>query len=171
MIQIRRSAIVRHSCVRMFDLVNDVEAYPRRFNWCAGAQVLAREADALTARLDLRLGRMTQSFSTRNTLEAPHSIAMQLVAGPFRALHGAWTFTALGAKPPAPDALGLIPGQTEKDDLLRPAAATLPVGCKIALALDFDYSGLMSPVLRAGFQKLADRMVDEFCREADRAHA
>jgi len=26
-------------------------------------------------------------------------------------------------------------------------------------------------VLRAGFQKLADRMVDEFCREADRAYA
>src|SRR5580765_1201419 len=139
-IQIRRSAIVRHSCSRMFDLVNDVEAYPRRFNWCAGAKVLAREADALTARLDLRLGGMTQSFTTRNTLEAPHRIAMRLVEGPFRALHGGWTFVALGE-----------------------------AGCKIALALDFDYSGLMGPMLRAGFQKLADRMVDEFCNEADRA--
>ncbi|MBS0514433.1 MAG: type II toxin-antitoxin system RatA family toxin [Proteobacteria bacterium] len=140
-IQIRRSAIVRHSCARMFDLVNDVEAYPRRFNWCADARVLAREADALIARLDLRLGGMTQSFSTRNTPEAPHRIAMLLVEGPFRALHGAWTFAALGED-----------------------------GCKIALALDFDYSGVMGPVLRAGFQKLADRMVDEFCREADRAY-
>ena len=171
MIRIRRSAIVRHSCARMFDLVNDVEAYPRRFNWCAGAQVLTREAGALTARLDLRLGGMTQSFSTRNTLEPPHGIAMQLVEGPFRALHGAWTFTALGAKPLAPGVSGPLSGQAEKDNSLRPTAATLPVGCKIALALDFDYSGLMSPLLRAGFQKLADRMVDEFCREADRAHA
>ena len=141
-IQIRRSAIVRHSCTRMFDLVNDVEAYPRRFNWCADAKVLALETDALIARLDLRLGAMMQSFTTRNTLETPHRIAMQLIEGPFRALHGAWTFTTLG-----------------------------DAGCKIALALDFDYSGLMGPVLRAGFQKLADRMVDEFCREADRAYA
>ena len=44
-------------------------------------------------------------------------------------------------------------------------------GCKIALALDFDYAGLMAPVLRSGFQKLADRMVDEFCREAERVYA
>ena len=141
MIRIRRSAIVRHSCARMFDLVNEVEAYPRRFNWCTGARILAREADALTARLDLRLGAMTQSFTTHNTLEAPQRIAMRLVEGPFRALHGEWTFTPLGG-----------------------------AGCKIALALDFDYSGLMSPVLRSGFQKLADRMVDEFCREADREY-
>lgn len=125
----------------MFDLVNEVEAYPRRFNWCSGAQVLSREADAVTARLDLRLGGMTQSFTTRNTLEAPERITMQLVEGPFRALHGVWTFTALGE-----------------------------AGCKVALALDFDYSGLMGPVLRAGFQKVADRMVDEFCREADRTY-
>jgi ribosome-associated toxin RatA of RatAB toxin-antitoxin module len=142
MIQIRRNAIVRHNCTRMFDLVNDVEAYPRRFNWCAGAQVLIRETDSLTARLDLRLGGMTQSFSTHNTLEAPNRITMRLVEGPFRALHGVWTFTALG-----------------------------DAGCKVALALDFDYSGLMGPLLRAGFQKLADRMVDDFCREADRAYA
>ena len=126
----------------MFDLVNDVEAYPRRFNWCSGARVLDRDADALTARLDLRLSALTQSFTTRNALEAPHRITMQLVEGPFRALHGVWSFTALG-----------------------------DVGCKVALALDFDYSGLMSSVLRAGFQKLADRMVDDFCREADRTYA
>jgi ribosome-associated toxin RatA of RatAB toxin-antitoxin module len=125
----------------MYDLVNEVEAYPRRFNWCSGAHVLSREADAVTARLDLRLGGMTQSFTTRNTLEAPQRITMQLVEGPFRALHGVWTFTALGE-----------------------------AGCKVALALDFDYSGLMGPVLRAGFQKVADRMVDEFCREADRTY-
>ena len=141
MIRIRRSAIVRHNCARMYELVNEVEAYPRRFNWCSGAQVLSRDADAVTARLDLRLGGLTQSFTTRNTLEAPQRITMQLVEGPFRALHGVWTFTALGA-----------------------------AGCKVALALDFDYSGLMGPVLRAGFQKVADRMVDEFCREADRTY-
>jgi ribosome-associated toxin RatA of RatAB toxin-antitoxin module len=44
-------------------------------------------------------------------------------------------------------------------------------GCKVSLALDFDYSGvLMAPIMRTGFQKLADRMVDEFCAEADRLY-
>ncbi|MEO8802633.1 MAG: type II toxin-antitoxin system RatA family toxin [Rudaea sp.] len=143
MIEIRRSAIVAYSAQQMFDLVNDVEAYPRRFGWCVDAQVIAREDNALTARLDLRLAGMTQSFTTRNTLNPPHRINLQLVDGPFRKLSGGWEFLALGER-----------------------------GCKIALALDFEYSGrLMAPLMRAGFERLADRMVDEFCIEATRVYA
>ncbi len=142
MIQIRRSAIVKQSDRQMYDLVNDVEAYPARFQWCADASVLERADDALTARLEVRIAGLTQAFTTRNTLEPPRRITMQLVEGPFRSLAGTWTFTALGDS-----------------------------GCKIALALDFDYAGgLMAPIMRAGFEKVADRMVDEFCREAARVH-
>jgi len=142
-IQIRRSAIVARTDQQMFELVNDVEAYPRRFQWCVAAQVSERGQDALTARLELRIGGLTQAFTTRNTVERPQRIAMQLVEGPFRTLSGCWDFGALGDS-----------------------------GCKVALALDFDYSGrLMAPVMRAGFEKLADRMVDEFCREAMQSHA
>lgn len=141
MIQIRRSAIVRYSAAQMFDLVNDVEAYPRRFAWCSEAQVLERDANTLLARLDLRIAGMNTQFTTRNTLDPPQRIAMQLVEGQFRQLAGAWDFVALGG------------------------------GSKVMLALDFDYSGkLLAPVVRSGFQKLADRMVDEFCREAERAY-
>jgi ribosome-associated toxin RatA of RatAB toxin-antitoxin module len=140
-IEIRRSAIVRHSAAQMFDLVNDIDAYPRRFSWCAGAEVLERDANALTARLELRIAGMSTQFTTRNTLDPPRRIDMQLVDGPFRQLRGAWVFTALGG------------------------------GCKVALELDFDYAGkLLAPVMRAGFEKLADRMVDEFGREAERAY-
>ena len=40
---IQRSALVEHSAAKMFALVNDIDAYPRRFDWCEAAQVL--EAD------------------------------------------------------------------------------------------------------------------------------
>jgi len=133
---------VRHTPAQMFDLVNDVDAYPRRFTWCAGARVLEREGDALTARLELRIGGLTQAFTTRNTLSPPQRIAIELVEGPFRHLSGAWEFAALGTD-----------------------------GCKVTLALDFEYSGVMAPLMRIGFQKLADRMVDEFCTEAARTYA
>jgi len=142
-IHIRRSAIVGYTPAQMFDLVNDVEAYPQRFAWCSAARVIAREDSALTARLQLRIAGITQAFTTRNTMTPPNRIELQLVEGPFRHLAGAWEFIALGG-----------------------------TGCKVALALDFDYSGsLMAPLLRAGFQKLADRLVDEFCAEARRAYA
>ena len=53
---IRRSALVGHAAARMFALVNDVPAYPRRFAWCEGAQVLEQSSDLMVARLELRLG-------------------------------------------------------------------------------------------------------------------
>lgn len=142
MIKIRRSAIVHHSADRMFALVNDVDSYPLRFSWCASAQVFDHDDSHITARLELRIAGLTQSFTTRNTLTPPTEIAMKLVDGPFRHLSGAWNFLPLGEG-----------------------------GCKVSLALDFDYSGvLMAPIMRTGFQKLADRMVDEFCAEADRMY-
>jgi len=110
--------------------------------WCASAAVLDRDAGALTARLELRIGGLTQAFTTLNHLEPPRRITLDLVDGPFRSLSGSWEFVALGE-----------------------------TGCKIALALDFEYAGLMAPIMRAGFQKLADHMVDEFCREALRSDA
>lgn len=141
MIEIRRSAIVPFTPAQMFDLVNDVEAYPKRFGWCDAAEVLEREDNVLVARLDLKFAGLKQSFTTRNTADRPHSLAMKFVEGPFRSLDGVFTFQALGY-----------------------------VGCKIALALDFDYAGLGGSVLRMGFQQLANRMVDDFCDEARRQY-
>lgn len=140
-IEIRRSALVRYTPAQMFDLVNDVEAYPKRFTWCSGAQVLERSDDALVARLDLKYAGLRQSFTTRNTTERPHRLYMQLVEGPFRKLDGRWDFSALGEQ-----------------------------GCKIAFALDFDYVGLGAIAIKLGFEALATRMVDDFSREAQRCY-
>ena len=49
---ILRSALVEHSATRMFALVNDVAAYPRRFDWCRQAQILEQSDGRLLARLD-----------------------------------------------------------------------------------------------------------------------
>ena len=179
--QIHRQALVRFTPEQMFDLVNEVEAYPRRFPWCRGANVLEHDGAHLVARLDLRFAGVTQHFSTRNTLDRPHSIRMQFVDGPFDWLHGVWQFTPLGspsrtdsAGSPPPDASGgraLWP-QPGVDASARPAAAGAVTGCKVALDLDFEVSNRLAGfAFRIGFQKLADRMVDDFCAEARRAYA
>ncbi len=122
----------------MFDLVNDVEAYPRRFAWCAGARIIERSGDSLLARLDLRLGRLNASFTTRNAYVPGESISLQLVEGPFSALSGFWRFEALA------------------DD-----------ACRVSLLLDFDVAGrLVGGALASSFRGLADRMVDDFVRAA-----
>jgi ribosome-associated toxin RatA of RatAB toxin-antitoxin module len=136
-IEIRRSALVGYSAAQMFDLVNDVEAYPKRFAWCAAAKILEAEGDMQVVRLDLKFAGLRQSFTTRNRAERPLRLHMQLVRGPFSHLEGLWAFQPLG------------------EDV-----------CKVSLALDFEYTGLGASALRLGFQALANRMVDDFSKAA-----
>lgn len=162
--QIHRQALVGFTPEQMFDLVNEVEAYPTRFGWCLGANVSEHDGEHLVARLDLRFAGVTQHFSTRNTLDRPHSIKMQFVDGPFNWLHGVWQFTPLGAGP--------LPVQAGAGNPGPAAAAVAPVGCKVALDLDFEVSNRLAGfAFRLGLQKLADRMVDDFCAEARRVYA
>jgi len=137
---IRRTALVEHSAARMFALVNDIAAYPRRFDWCDAAQVLESSENRMVARLDLGLGALRTWFTTENTMSPPHHIDLKLVDGPFRSLSGRWEFHALDES-----------------------------ACKVTLTLDFEPKvKLLGPAMAIGFQGLADRMVDDFIRIADR---
>lgn len=137
---IQRSALVEHSAARMFSLVNDVAAYPERFDWCAGAEVIEADDTHVVARLDLGIGGIHTWFTTRNTLSPPHRIDMDLHDGPFRRLEGHWQFHALDES-----------------------------ACKVTLTLEFEpQSRLLTPAFTLGFQGLADRMVNDFVRIADR---
>lgn len=124
----------------MFALVNDIAAYPRRFEWCEQAQVIESEDLRMVARLDLGLAALRTWFTTENTLVPPHHIDLKLVDGPFRSLTGRWEFHSLDES-----------------------------ACKVTLTLNFEPSvKLLGPAMALGFQALADRMVDDFVRVADR---
>lgn len=136
MTQIHRSALVARPAPLMFALVNDVAAYPRRFQWCEASQVIEQDTTMQLARLDLRMGGLRTSFTTRNALYPTERIEMALVDGPFRALSGTWRFTPLG-----------------------------DAGSKVELLMDFEVAGkLVGSALALGFQRLADRMVGDFVR-------
>jgi len=136
---IQRTALVEHSVSRMFELVNDIAAYPRRFGWCEDAQILEADQDRVLARLELGIGGFSTWFTTENKLSPPHHIEMELRDGPFKRLHGRWEFHGLDES-----------------------------ACKVSLSLDFEpQRSLMLPVLSLGLRGLADRMVDDFVRVAN----
>ena len=95
MAMVKKSVLIERSSQQMFDLVNDVEAYPRRFDWCDGARIVERGDDFLVAALDVGLGAFKASFTTKNTLKPPSRIGMSLVDGPFQALTGGWRLRGL----------------------------------------------------------------------------
>ncbi len=138
MTTIHRSALVARPPEVLYALVNDVAAYPRRFDWCTGGTVLEQSESQMLARLDLRVAGMPASFTTRNTLTPVERIELALVDGPFQRFGGVWTFDALGEN-----------------------------GCRVGLRLDFEMAGkLLGSALALGFTGLADRLVDDFCRVA-----
>jgi ribosome-associated toxin RatA of RatAB toxin-antitoxin module len=135
---IQRSALVPFAAAVMYQLVNDIEAYPRFMDGCTGAQILRRDADSVEARLDLAKGGLRYSFTTLNRLLPPERIELSLVEGPFETFSGQWEFRALGER-----------------------------ACKIELHLDFEMSGrLLNFAARKMFDAIANQMVDALVQRA-----
>ena len=138
MSRIERSSLIARPPAVMFDLVNEVAAYPAAFNWCEGATVIERDEYSMLAKLDLVFAGFQTTFTTRNRFLRPERIDLELVEGQFSDLRGAWTFDPIGDS-----------------------------GCRVTLHLDFEMAGrLIGSALAIGFQGLADRMVDDFARVA-----
>jgi ribosome-associated toxin RatA of RatAB toxin-antitoxin module len=126
----------------MFDLVNDIEAYPTFLNWCAGARVESAGEHHVEAAIDIGIAGLRKTFRTRNTLERPKRIAIALLSGPFRRLDGAWTFED------APSG-----------------------GAEIALALDYEVShSPLAVLLGTAFEEIARSQLSAFVRRAEEVY-
>ena len=96
MTSIKRSALVEHSAEEMFDLVNDIEQYPKFMAGCASARVIESSATELLGELTLGKAGISQRFVTRNSLNRPYSIIMNLEEGNFSSFDARWDFKVLG---------------------------------------------------------------------------
>ncbi len=92
---INRNALVNYSAEQMFDLVNDVAQYPRFLPGCVDAKVLSQTDTEMLGELCLGKAGIKQRFTTRNVLDRPHSITMNLVEGNFSSFSARWVFTPL----------------------------------------------------------------------------
>jgi len=136
--KIERSALVSYSAERMFELVNDIEAYPNYMPGCVGAEVLERGEDWLSARLDLSRMGVKQSFSTRNMLDAPRSMKMSLIDGPFSKFSGEWQFLSLS-----------------------------DTACKVVFCLEFEVSNSLAAIaLPKLMEHVASEQVSALCKRA-----
>lgn len=137
MSRIERFAHVEYSCKQMFDLVNDVNGYPEFLPGCLNSTLVSQTPTEIVATLEVGKGPVRQSFTTKNLLDEPDQIVMTLVKGPFKKLHGVWTFTELSSD-----------------------------RCKIALSIDFELSGMLKFAFGGVFSQIANTMVDSFSKRA-----
>ena len=89
---VERRQTLPYTAEQLFDLVNDVNSYPKFLPWCRAARAVPEGPNIVVATLEVGIGGVRTSFTTRNTLARPRSIRMDLRAGPFRRLRGEWRF-------------------------------------------------------------------------------
>ena len=140
--KISRSALLPFSAEQMYQLVNDVEAYPIFLPWCADAKVLEQGAGFMVASVTIAKAGVHQTFVTRNHLVPGQRIEMQLVEGPFQALSGEWSFKVLDAQ-----------------------------ACKVMFEISFEMKqGLLSSAIGMVFEQIASTLVEAFCQRAKQVY-
>lgn len=138
MAKVSRSALMMYSAEEMYQLVNDVAAYPEFLPGCNETTILFDQPLTMTASINVYKAGISQTFITENTLVPAQSIRMQLIKGPFKHLTGGWTFTALDEH-----------------------------ACKVDLDLQFEFSNaLVEMAFGRIFHELVGSMVKSFSARA-----
>lgn len=141
MTEVHRFALVEYTPEQMFQLVRAVPNYPDFLPWVKRAEVHEEDEGRQLASLEVALAGLRRRFTTENRLFFPDRLDIRLQSGAFEDLTGCWRFEPVGH------------------------------GARVSLNLNFRLSGssLMLP-FRRSFERMADRMVDDFCRRADRVY-
>ncbi len=138
MTTVEKSALVKFSALQMFQLVEDVEAYPEFLPWCAGSRILSRSGNVIEAELLIAKGGFNKSFATRNTSDPGGRISISLLNGPFSYLEGVWDFMPLRAD-----------------------------ASKISLNLQFEMNGKLAALaFGVVFNQICNTMVSSFTQRA-----
>lgn len=127
-----------YSTKEMFDLVNDVKAYPQFLPNCSDSKIIMQDDNTMTASLEISKAGIKKWFTTENTLIDDKTVNLRLVDGPFKMLKGRWHFQPLDAN-----------------------------ACKVNLQLDFEFSNkLIELAFGKIFNDVAKNMVSAFTQRA-----
>lgn len=134
------STTVEFTCEQMYELVSDIESYPRFIKFCHAGRLDKIHDDGYTATLEYQVGKFRKSFTTRNRSKPHSEILMNLVSGPFKKLDGKWTFVNVGHNK-----------------------------CQVKFEVDYEFSSKAAEfALGPFFKSLPKMMLDSFRNEAKR---
>ncbi len=127
-----------YSAEQMYQLVNQVDDYPKFLNWCSDASILKQTSDQIIASVEINKSGFNQSFTTINTLTPNQRIDMKLKEGMFKQLNGTWVFTKLNDQ-----------------------------ACKIELSLNFSFSSkILDLAISPIFTSIANSQLEAFVARA-----
>ena len=135
---------VPHLPQSMYEIVSDLEDYPRFIANCKAMEVrpdpAARDKDVRLAKMTLSFGPITQGYTSRVTLDpTARTIAAKAVDGPFSHLDSVWSFEPEGQ------------------------------GTRVRFEIDFKISNpFIAAVAEPAFAAKQEEIIRAFAEEADR---
>jgi len=136
--EINRSAMLPYAAESMFDLVNDIEAYPEFMDGCVDAHILLIDGNTIEACLDLKKGLFKHQILTRNVNTYGRAIDLELLEGPLTNFKGRWEFVALG-----------------------------PLACKVSLTISFSIKTSVANIgLSKLLDRVSNSLVDSIAERA-----
>lgn len=139
---VEKSVLIERSAKQMFDLVEDVESYPRFLPWCSQTRVDFRDEKKTVATLHVDFHGVKSHFTTENAKEIPSWMTLKLVDGPFRRLEGSWRF-----KPLAENA------------------------CKVEFQLSYEFSSkIFEKIIGPVFNQITSTFVEAFVKRANQVY-
>ena len=142
---VNKSVLIWYSPAEMYALVTQVDKYPEVLPWCDHAQVLATDADGVTAEVGIAFSGIRQTFTTRNTHVPDQKVGMKLVKGPFSQLEGEWRFLPVG-------------NGSER-------------ACRVELTLHYGFDNVaLAALVGPVFDRIASSMVEAFVARAEQVY-
>ena len=135
---VNKSEVVNYSVSQMYDLVNDIRAYPEFLPMCDDIEIIKEGETEKEAILKIKSGFVKLDFGTHNTLVKDERIQINLVKGPFKTLTGDWRFKQL-----------------------------TDTTSEVSLNMEFTFENkFVEMALGPVFKGLAEKMLDAFCKRA-----
>ncbi len=127
----------------MFDVVADIESYPRFLPGWVHARILERDGERVRVSQSIGLLGRSLSFSSNACLQRPRSLRIDTEEPPFRSLSIRWEFEPLSA-----------------------------CRCRVHFEVSLQMrASLLDGLMELGFERFAARIVGAFESEAARRYA
>lgn len=137
--KINKSALVPFTANELYELVTDVESYPKFLSWCSDAKIITSKDNIVEASISISYHGLNKKFTTHNKNDPGKTIHMKLVDGPLQYLDGTWQFQELDE-----------------------------TSSKVILDIDFEISNpVLRLAMGKVFEKIANSMMEEFIARAN----
>lgn len=140
--QLDRSVLLPYPAACVFDVVQNVEAYPEFVPGCTDVRIDANAEAGPKATVSINARGFRESFATRNEILVDGdatTLMMHLVDGPFESFEGQWRVIEIGDG----------------------------AGSRVELSVAFEFKNALARLLGLSFgralDRLADKIVEAFC--------